>query len=85
MLEEKASLTPKPREITTKPRFSDRIFRGVIFTGALSSLVILAAIAIFLGARGFEILVREGLSFITRYEWYSSINADGTAGEDPST
>jgi phosphate transport system permease protein len=84
MLEDKAASIPKPREITTKPRFSDKIFRAVIFTGALSSLVVLAAIALFLGFRGFEILAREGLSFITGYEWYSSVNADGTAGDDPS-
>ena len=75
---------PKPREIITNPRTSDKIFRAVIFTGALSSLFILAAIATFLGLRGFEILAREGLSFITGYEWYSSINSDGSTGEDPS-
>jgi len=69
LAEEKRMTAPTPRVITTKPRTSDKIFRAVIFTGALSSLVILAAIAIFLGLRGFEILAREGLSFITGYEW----------------
>ncbi len=86
MTEERTSSSvPKPRQITTEPRLSDRIFRAVIFTGALSSLVILAAIALFLGMRGFEILAREGLSFITSYEWYSSINSDGSPGDQPST
>lgn len=84
LAEEKRISAPTPRVITTKPRTSDKIFRAVIFTGALSSLVILAAIATFLGIRGFEILAREGLSFITGYEWYSSINSDGSTGEDPS-
>ncbi|MEY3714609.1 MAG: hypothetical protein RJB59_412, partial [Actinomycetota bacterium] len=75
---------PAPRLITNQPRKSDQIFRTVVFLGGLSSLVILAAIAIFLGIRGFEIIVREGLGFITGYEWYSSINADGLSGDQPS-
>ncbi|MTA37446.1 MAG: phosphate ABC transporter permease subunit PstC, partial [Actinobacteria bacterium] len=33
-----------PREITTEPRFSDRVFRGVVTTGGLSSLAILGLI-----------------------------------------
>jgi phosphate transport system permease protein len=76
---------PPPRVISDLPRTSDRIFRAVIFVGALSSLVILAAIALFLGLRGFEILKSEGFKFITSYEWYSSINSDGTVSDQPST
>ena len=76
--------TPLPREITTQPRVSDRVFRAVVFGGGLSSLVILAAIAVFLAIRGYEILRIEGLKFITGYEWYSSINADGLSGDQPS-
>jgi phosphate transport system permease protein len=79
-----ASPAPAPREITTKPRRSDQIFRSIVFMGGLSSLVILSAIALFLGLRGFEIISREGLKFITGYEWYSSINADGLSGDQPS-
>ena len=75
---------PKPREITTQPRRSDQIFRFVVFLGGLSSLVILAAIALFLGLRGFEIIRKEGFSFVSGYQWYSSINADGLAGDQPS-
>jgi len=56
----------------------------MVFLGGLSSLVILSAIALFLGIRGFEIITREGLKFITGYEWYSSINADGLSGDQPS-
>ncbi|MEY3325644.1 MAG: hypothetical protein RL694_531 [Actinomycetota bacterium] len=85
MLEDRAGgQTPTPRPITNQPRRSDQVFRTVVFLGGLSSLIILAAIAIFLGIRGFEIIAREGVSFITGYEWYSSINADGLSGDQPS-
>jgi phosphate transport system permease protein len=79
-----SSPAPAPREITTQPRRSDQVFRSIVFLGGLSSLVILSAIALFLGIRGFEIITREGLKFITGYEWYSSINADGLSGDQPS-
>ena len=58
-----------PREITTVPRFSDRVFRGVVTAGGLSSLAILGLIAIFLGYRGFEVLKEEGFNFITSSTW----------------
>ncbi len=60
---------PLPREITTQPRRSDRIFRRVVTAGGLSSLAILGLITTFLGYRGFEILWNEGLSFITGADW----------------
>jgi phosphate transport system permease protein len=65
---------PTPREITTEPRRSDRIFRRVVTVGGLSSLVILGLIALFLGYRGFEILRQEGFGFITNSDW--SITTD---------
>ena len=58
-----------PRDLTTKPRFSDRVFRGVVTTGGLSSLAILGLITIFLGYRGFEVLRQEGFNFITSSTW----------------
>ena len=76
---------PEPREISTVPRFSDRVFRVVVSLGGISSLIILAAIAFFLGIRGFDVLSNTGIKFITQYEWYSAINTDGTAGEQAST
>lgn len=60
---------PVPRQITTEPRRSDKLFRGVVTTGGLSSLVLLGLIALFLGYRGFEILRQEGLGFITNSDW----------------
>ncbi len=60
---------PLPREITTEPRRSDKVFRGVVTIGGLSSLVLLGLIALFLGYRGFEILRQEGIGFITHSDW----------------
>ncbi|CAB4766145.1 unannotated protein [freshwater metagenome] len=60
---------PSPREITTEPRRSDKVFRGVVTAGGLSSLLILGLIAIFLGYRGFEVLRQEGFGFITHSDW----------------
>ena len=65
---------PLPRQITTEPRRSDKVFRGVVTAGGLSSLMLLGLIALFLGYRGFEVLRQEGLGFITHSDW--SITTD---------
>jgi phosphate transport system permease protein len=65
---------PVPREITTQPRRSDRVFRRIVTAGGLSSLIILSLITIFLGYRGFEVLRHEGLNFLTSSDW--SITTD---------
>jgi phosphate transport system permease protein len=72
-----ATLIPSPREISTKPRRSDKVFRGVVTSGGLSSLFILGLIAVFLAYRGFEVLREEGLGFITNADW--SITQDESA------
>lgn len=78
MLENQAAgPIPSPREITTEPRFSDKVFRAVVTTGGLSSLVILGLIAIFLGYQGFEILAKEGFSFITTSDWIVEVDSFG--------
>ena len=71
------TLIPSPRDISTEPRRSDKVFRGVVTGGGLSSLVILGLIALFLFYRGFEVLKQEGLGFITNAEW--SITLDESA------
>lgn len=71
------TLIPSPREISTEPRRSDKVFRGVVTGGGLSSLVILGLIALFLAYRGYEVLREEGLGFITNAEW--SITLDESA------
>ncbi len=68
---------PTPREITTEPRRSDKVFRGLVTAGGLSSLVILGLIAVFLGYRGFEVIVQEGFGFITNSDW--SVTVDENA------
>lgn len=68
---------PQPRTITTQPRKSDQVFRGVVTAGGLSSLVILGLIALFLGYRGFEVLRSEGMRFITSSEWTISTDDAG--------
>jgi phosphate transport system permease protein len=79
MLEDKGQRPiPSPREITTQPRFSDKVFRAVVTTGGLSSLAILGLIAVFLGYQGFEILAKEGISFITTSEWTVEVDSFGT-------
>ncbi len=72
---------PKPREITTEPRFSDKVFRGVATTGGLSSLLLLGLIALFLGYRGFEVLRQEGIGFITHSDWSISTDDAGNVLE----
>jgi phosphate transport system permease protein len=63
------TVIPSPREISTEPRRSDKIFRGIVTGGGLSSLVILGLIALFLSYRGYEVLRQEGIGFITKSEW----------------
>ena len=72
-----ATLIPSPREISTEPRRSDKVFRGVVTGGGLSSLVVLGLIAVFLAFRGFEVLREEGLGFITGADW--SVTLDESA------
>ena len=60
---------PAKRELTTVPRFSDRVFRGVLTTGGLSSLAILGLIFVFLAYQGFSTLRSQGIYFITGSAW----------------
>jgi len=69
LLENKSADIPAPREITTKPRVSDKIFRGVVTGGGLSSLVILGLIFAFLLYQGFDIFRSQGIGFLTTSRW----------------
>jgi len=68
------ALNVAPRVISTEPRRSDKVFRGVVTAGGLSSLLILGLIALFLGWRGFDVMRTQGISFITSSDW--SISTD---------
>jgi phosphate transport system permease protein len=69
---------PAKRELTTKPRFSDKVFRGVVTSGGLSSLVILGLIFAFLLAEGFQTIKSQGLYFLTGSHWNAVVTDAGT-------
>jgi len=72
-LTQKPVLPPK-REITTKPRLSDKIFQRVVTGGGLSSLLILGLIFIFLLYQGFQTFKSQGFHFITTSNWVATVN-----------
>lgn len=72
-----SKVLPEPREITTVPRISDRVFRGIVTAGGLSTLAILALIAFFLVFNGFEVFRSEGLRFLTGFDWVDAIPEEG--------
>jgi phosphate transport system permease protein len=63
------STLPPKRVITTKPRFSDKVFRAVVTGGGFSSLVILGLISIFLLVNSLGVFKTEGFNFITGFDW----------------
>lgn len=81
LLENKSAKIPAPREITTKPRRSDQLFRGVVTLGGMTSLVILGLIALFLSLKGISVLRVEKLSFITESKWEVLQDAEGKVAE----
>ena len=81
LLENKSGSIPAPREITTRPRRSDQIFRAVVTIGGMTSLVILGLIALFLSLKGISVLRVEKLSFLTESKWEVLQDADGKIAE----
>ena len=73
--------TPTPREMTVIYNREDKIFRGVVTGGALTSLLVLGAIGIFLFLRGAEIFRDNGLRFITGTNWTVG-SGDGIIPDD---
>lgn len=63
------STTPRHRELSTTPRFSDRVFRVVVSVGAFTSLIVLGLIALFLANRSVGIFQDFGFKFVTGFEW----------------
>lgn len=70
-------ITPSPRVITTTPRFSDKVFRGVVTAGGLSSLAILALISFFLVFNGFETFRAQSIPFLTGFDWVDAQPDEG--------
>jgi phosphate transport system permease protein len=65
---------PEKRQITTKPRVSDKIFRGVLTAMSMSSLLILTLIGLFLSLRGFQAFQTQGIGFITKVDWTAGVD-----------
>ena len=68
---------PAPREITTEPRFTDKVFRGVVTSGGLFAGLLLGLIGFFLVFNGFEAMRAAGLSFITGFNWADAVPEEG--------
>ena len=60
---------PEKREITSNPRFSDKVFRFIVTSGGFTSLFILGLIALFLTLQSLPVLREFGFKFITGFEW----------------
>ena len=72
-----AKTTPNPRVITTEPRFTDKVFRGIVTSGGLFSLVLLGLIGFFLVYNGFTAIREAGLTFLTGFDWVDAIPEEG--------
>lgn len=68
------SSAPSPRPVTVIYNREDKIFRGLVSAGALTSLIVLGLIGLFLFLRGAQVFSDNGLKFITGTNW--------TAGSD---
>lgn len=60
---------PAPRVLTTTPRLSDRVFRGVVSVGGLSALIVLGMITVFLYVKSQDVFTTFGWGFITDVQW----------------
>ena len=72
-----AKTIPNPREITTEPRFTDKVFRGIVTSGGIFSLVLLGLIGFFLVYNGFTAIREAGLGFLTGFDWVDAIPEEG--------
>jgi phosphate transport system permease protein len=72
-----AKTTPNPRVITTEPRFTDKVFRGIVTSGGIFSLVLLGLIGFFLVYNGFTAIREAGLGFLTGFDWVDAIPEEG--------
>lgn len=70
---------PLPREITTEPRFTDKVFRSVVTSGGLIAGLLLGLIGFFLIYNGFEAIRVAGLSFLTGFDWVDAVPENGQA------
>jgi phosphate transport system permease protein len=77
---------PEKREILVVYNRADKIFRGIVTAGAMTSLLLLGAIGFFLFYRSAGIFRDFGLSFITGTEWIiggDNADSEGVFGLGP--
>ena len=65
-------VAPVKREMHVVHSRGDKVFRGIVTAGALTSLVILGLIGAFLFGRGAQVFSQYGLKFITGTNWSAS-------------
>lgn len=72
----------EPRKLSTSTQFhrSDRIFNRGVLLAALTSLFVLAGIAIFLGAQLVPVVQEQGIDFFITTEWDPGANKFGILG-----
>ena len=75
---EYTGVIPEKREITTVPRFSDKVFRFVVTSGGFTALIILGLIALFLTLRGLPVFQQMGIKFVTGFDWNAGDPDAGT-------
>ena len=68
------------RQIRTPPSGADRAFRSIVLAAAVSVLIIMGLIGLFLLLRSTDALGRAGWSFLTEYQWLPNANTVGIAG-----
>ncbi|MFM7046445.1 MAG: phosphate ABC transporter permease subunit PstC [Actinomycetota bacterium] len=73
--------TPAPRQMTVIYNREDKIFRSVVTGGALTSLIVLGLIGVFLFMRGAQIFSDKGIQFITGTNWTAG-SGDGVIPDD---
>ena len=66
---EYTGVIPEKREVTTVPRFSDKVFRFIVTSGGFTSLIILGLITVFLLLEGLPVFQDQGIKFVTGFEW----------------
>ena len=60
---------PQKRELSVVFSRGDKVFRGIVTAGAMTSLVLLGLIGFFLFVRGAEVFASSGFKFITGSNW----------------
>jgi phosphate transport system permease protein len=72
-----ASVADRPRQIADRPLLADRIYRVLARSAAVSVLVVMALIGLFLLVQSLPAWHRAGLGFLTKQEWSPNVGRFG--------